>query len=229
MEYDYDTTKRKRGRFSRFFVLALAISIVAIAGVAVATLSHAPVTEPPEEIARPSLTTTTTTTATTTRVTTTVRTTAPTTKSAVAANAEPQDLTILPLSNAVIRPFSGDVLVFSSTMQDWRTHNGTDFAGTLGQTVRAAADATVTQVAADPLWGDTITFSCADGVTLRYCGVTPKAGLKAGTTVKVGDTVGTLTAIPAEQADKPHLHLEVKQGATWLDPVKWIGRETTEE
>lgn len=44
---------------------------------------------------------------------------------------------VKPTDTDVIKAFSGDTLVMSKTMGDWRTHNGTDYAGNIGDPVRA--------------------------------------------------------------------------------------------
>ena len=36
--------------------------------------------------------------------------------------------------------------------------------------------------------------------------------------MSAGQAIGTVTAVPAESADKPHLHLEVRRDAAYLDP-----------
>ena len=207
---------------NRFFLAALAVCAVAITGVAVATFSN-PQTDV-EDPNPPSTTTRSTTTKTTTTTTSsTIRTTTKTTAKPVVGT--PKELYVLPCSNEVWRAFSGDVLVYSPTMKDWRTHNGTDFVGTIGQTLRAACDGTVKTVAVDPLWGDTIELKTADGTVIRYYGAKAAVNLKVGQTVKAGDAIATLSEIPCEISDPPHLHLEIMQKAGYTDPVAFIGRE----
>lgn len=207
---------------NRFFLAALAVCAVAIAGVAVATFStpKTDVEDPnPPSTTAPSTNTTTITTTTSTTTKTTTKTTA---KPVVGT---PKELYVLPCSNEVLRPFSGDVLVYSPTMQDWRTHNGTDFVGTIGQTLKAVCDSTVKTIAVDPLWGDTIELKAVDGTVIRYYGAKAAVNLKVGQSVKAGDAIATLTEIPCEVSDTPHLHVEIMKQAGYTDPVAFIGRE----
>lgn len=218
-------------RFKRFisgrgFYVALAACLLAIGGVTVATFGERMFVRQPADSSdsvsdtRPveqkvsdqpdeRKTTTTTTAATTSAATTTT--------------APAADLYVLPLGNTLQQPYSGTELLYSVTMQDWRTHEGADFAGEQGQAVKALADGRVTAVESDVFWGERVTIDHGTGVQSTYCGLKPT--VKAGDTVKVGETIGTLSAIPCEQAQGLHLHLEMTVDGRTVDPVQAIGRE----
>ncbi len=159
---------------------------------------------------------------TTSRVTTTTKATTPTT----VVN---EPLFVLPGSNLLVKSFSGNTPVYSETMQDWRCHNGADFGGNEGMTVKAVADGTVKSVEQDAAWGGCIVVDHGFGVQSRYCGVT--ASVKQGAKVKAGDALGTLSGVPCESADGCHLHLEITVSGAFADPVKTIDKEvrTNEE
>ena len=67
--------------------------------------------------------------------------------------------------------FSGNELVYSATLGDWRTHNGADYAAPAGESVTAAKAGKVVSVSEDALWGGVVEVEDANGVTWRYCGV----------------------------------------------------------
>ncbi len=134
------------------------------------------------------------------------------------------DLYVLPLTNEVSRPFSNGELVFSETMQDWRVHNGVDFVGKEGDTVKAAATGRVSAIREDVLWGNTVEIDHGYGIVSRYCGVLAR-NIKVGDTVAVGESIGVLKTVPCEEADGPHLHLEVLSAGVPLDAVAVIGLE----
>lgn len=154
--------------------------------------------------------------------TTTVATT--TTATTAAPQAAPQDLYVLPLTNEVCARFSAGQPVYSATMGDWRTHNGVDFAGSAGQTVKAAADGTVRAVFTDVLWGDVMEIDHGFGIVTRYCGVSARH-VAVGDSVTVGEEIGVLSAVPCEASEGEHLHFEILSGSEYLDAVEVIGVE----
>ncbi len=225
-------SKRKyNSRFTRFiagsgFFGLLAICLLVVGGVAFAAFGKDMLqkddvdTEPTDEgqqVVERVTNVTDTRTTVTTRTTTASTTAAPTTGTPAAP------LFVLPGTNAVAKAFSGNTPVYSATMGDWRCHNGTDFSGNSGMTVKAIAEGTVKSVAEDAAWGGVVVVDHGFGVQSRYCGVT--ASVKKGAVVKAGDTLGSLMGVPCESADGCHLHLEITVAGAYADPVKTIDRE----
>ncbi len=231
------STIRKPSRFKKFlsgkgFYAVLALCLLVIAGVAFASFSDTlgakpkepdaetdptvgqQVVEPMTDVPDPRTTTVVTT------ASTTQRTTVPTTVQ-TAANSAP--LFVLPGSNNVSKAFSGDTPVYSKTMGDWRCHNGADFVGNEGMTVKAVADGTVKSISEDAAWGGVVVIDHGFGVNSRYCGVT--ASVKVGDVVKAADKLGMLSGVPCESADGCHLHLEIMVSDAYADPVRTIDRE----
>lgn len=218
------------GRIKHFFrrngvYLVLTFSLLAVAAVLVSgigerlvgkTKPQDPMDEPVEQIVtnQPDERTTSTTTSTTpkTQTTTTTETT----------EAAPQ-LYVLPLTNTVQKPFSMEAPLYSETMRDWRIHTGVDFAGDEGQTVKATAQGTVTEVKKDALWGGVITIDHGIGVVSRYYGVNPS--VKVGDKVKASTPIGKLMPIPFESMQKPHLHFEMTVDGVYVDPIEAIALE----
>ena len=124
----------------------------------------------------------------TTTTPTTTTTAAPTVDTGAATGA-PADLFVLPLTNEVTKGYSDGKPAYSETMNDWRVHNGVDFKGETGQTVKALADGTILKVEEDALWGKVVTIDHGFGIHSRYCGL-DAGGRKAGQTVKVGEAIG---------------------------------------
>ncbi len=223
----HESSRFKRFINGRGFYITLAACLLAVGGIAVATFGETLFVSEPQEASSTASElqpveqivtgqpddrkTTTTTTTTTAATTTTVTTTAA------------ADLYILPFGNLLQKAYSDGKPAYSITMGDWRTHDGADFAGKQGERVKALADGTVTAVEESSLWGTVITVDHGMEVLSRYCGV--KAAVKAGDTVKVGDTIGTLEAIPCEAGDAPHLHLEMQIDGNLVNPVTAIGLE----
>ena len=113
--------------------------------------------------------------------------------------------------------FSGNELVYSATLGDWRTHNGADYAAPAGESVTAAMAGKVVSVSEDALWGVVVEVEDANGVTWRYCGVAAPA-VKAGDSVTAAAALGTAGSIPAETSGDAHIHLECVKDGAYLDP-----------
>ena len=61
-----------------------------------------------------------------------------------------------PVENNVIKEFSGGKPVYSKTLSDWRTHEGTDFKSEKGNTVKSVAAGTIKDVYNDSSYGTTV-------------------------------------------------------------------------
>jgi len=125
---------------------------------------------------------------------------------------------VAPTAGEVIKPFSGDKLVYDQTMCDWRTHNGTDFSCTQGDTVFCIRDGKVLDVYEDGLMGYTVTVEHVGGIISSYSGLSSAAAVKKGDTVKMGAAVGTAggTAI-AESSQPYHVHVSVQKDGKYID------------
>lgn len=230
MDHSKEKTPFLKALAGKGLYFALAVCIVAVGGLATAGLTGS--FDDPDPMGTDTATTTaaeraveqkatnipdTRTTTTTTRMTTT-------TTAAAKTNA-PVDaqLMVLPMGNQLVQEFSNGKAVYSETMADFRTHDGTDFAGKAGDEVAAVSAGEVTAVKEDALWGKMLTIDHGHGITSTYCGVT--ASVKVGDRVKTGETIGALSDIPCELMTGPHLHLEIAVNGETVDPVEAIGLE----
>lgn len=124
-----------------------------------------------------------------------------------------------PVSGKVLNAYSGDELVYSSTLGDWRTHNGVDYAASRGAEVTAPAAGKVVEIGTDDKWGPVVAIEDASGRVWRVCGTTD-AKVKKGDTVSAGQTIGKVGSVSCECAEESHIHLEVMEGEKYLDPIK---------
>ena len=127
-----------------------------------------------------------------------------------------------PVSGRVLNAYSGDELVYSSTLGDWRTHNGVDYACAQDAQVCAPVGGKVTDVDTDGRWGSVVCIEDSAGRIWRVCGTADPA-VHTGDEVSVGQALGRAGSIPNECAEETHIHLEVMQGDTYLDPAKLLG------
>ena len=120
----------------------------------------------------------------------------------------------------VQREYSGEQLVFDPTMNDWRTHGGTDFSCDEGDTVMAVLDGAVTEIFEDAMKGHCIRIDHGAQLESLYCGVIALDNLKVGTSVSAGQTIGRAgNSVLAESAQECHVHLEMTESGAAVDPM----------
>ena len=130
---------------------------------------------------------------------------------------------IMPVDGEVSHPFSNGELVKSETLGVWKTHDGCDILCPLGTDVKSMSSGTVTEIREDPLWGVVVTIEQDNGLTAEYCGLAKELSVKTGQEIQEGAVIGkTSDTCQAEIVQQPHLHLGVKQGGKWIDPMSVI-------
>lgn len=120
-------------------------------------------------------------------------------------------------SEELIKQYSAGAPVYSATMKDWRIHTGADQAAQAGEELHACANGQVKSTYTDTMLGNVIVIEHGD-YEFSYCGVDEAFQVKEGDIVTKGQTIGTVTAVPCEAADQPHLHIEVRRDGVCLDP-----------
>lgn len=94
-----------------------------------------------------------------------------------------------PVAGEVLLDYSMDKAIYFSTMQQYRYNPSVVIAAKEGDTITAAADATVKKIYHDAQTGDSILFDLGNGYELTY-GQLTDITLKEGQQVKAGDTIG---------------------------------------
>lgn len=113
----------------------------------------------------------------------------------------------MPVNGEILKDFSTDTLQYSQTFGDMRLHPAVDIACKEGTFISSLADGKVLSVEESGTLGNVITLDHGDGLIVKYACV-KDAKVKAGSTVKGGDLIGTVGTIPCESSDQPHLHIE---------------------
>lgn len=132
---------------------------------------------------------------------------------------------IIPVSGEISHMFSNGELVKSETLGVWKSHDGCDILCELGTDVRSMSEGTVKEIKDDPLWGIFVVIEQSNGLEVHYCGLAKELNVKAGQQVKQGEIIGkTADTNQAEILQKPHLHLGVKQGGKWIDPLSVVDK-----
>ena len=130
---------------------------------------------------------------------------------------------IMPVEGEISHPFSNGELVKSETLGVWKTHDGCDILCPLGTDIKSMSAGTVTEIREDPLWGVVVVIEQNNGLTVEYCGLANELSVKTGQEIQEGAIIGkTSDTCQAEIVQEPHLHLGVKQGGKWIDPMSVI-------
>jgi hypothetical protein len=107
-----------------------------------------------------------------------------------------------------------------------RVHRGADLAASAGASVRCAADGVVTFAGQVPSAESSrgtlaVTVKGADGLRVTYMPLA-SVGVPVGAALDTGEAVGTLAASGDGSVGQPHLHLSVRNGDAYLDPVAML-------
>lgn len=128
-----------------------------------------------------------------------------------------------PLAGETIADYAMDCLSYNQTTRDWRVHNGVDIAAEAGTQVAAAAEGQVYTVYEDEIMGHTVVIRHEEGYVTTYSSLEADIPVKAGDTVTLGQTIGTVgdTAL-IETAMGPHLHFGVLHNDEAMDPDEFL-------
>ncbi|MBQ7039964.1 MAG: M23 family metallopeptidase [Clostridia bacterium] len=130
---------------------------------------------------------------------------------------------IAPVSGEVLIPYSGDKLVFSKTLQDYRGHSGTDVKAASLEKVLAAEKGVVKETRDDSLLGITIVIDHENGFESVYSNLSTENMVEVGEKVEKGMIISGVgnTAI-SESEEEPHLHFELYKDGKAVNPEEYI-------
>lgn len=117
---------------------------------------------------------------------------------------------IMPVEGEILVDYAMDKLVYSKTLEEWRTHSGIDIAGNFGDIVKAAADGKVIDAKKDPRLGYLVILEHSNGLKTLYANLKEEVAVKINQTVKQGDTLGWIGRTSTfESKEDTHVHFEV--------------------
>ncbi len=131
-----------------------------------------------------------------------------------------------PLNTVEIsKEYEIEELIYSQTMNDYRTHDGIDFSADVGAAVCAVTDGVIESIHPDPLMGQTVVIDHGDGLKSIYQNLALEmpSGIVAGVSVNAGDLIGAVgeTAL-IECAEDNHLHFELQLNKCTVDPGEYL-------
>ena len=128
-----------------------------------------------------------------------------------------------PVEGEILREFAKDNLVYSTTLDEWITHNGIDIAAEKTTVVKASAEGTVKSIKNDPRYGLTVVIEHVNGFSSVYSNLLTAEFVEEGEKVVQGQTIGTVgNTATFEIADESHLHFEILKNNESVDPELYL-------
>ena len=126
-----------------------------------------------------------------------------------------------PVVGEVVSEYAVNELIYCSTLKQWQTHSGMDYACETGATVVAVYDGTVYSVTYDLLNGNTVTVDHGNGLMTKYSSL-DSVSVVEGAKLKKGDTLGIAGNTAMSEVNLgTHLHFETLLDNVSVNPLQY--------
>lgn len=124
------------------------------------------------------------------------------------------------LEGEVQKMYSTDKVIYSKTLQQWKTHDGIDISAETDTTVKAIEKGVVESVYNDSFYGMTIEIEHINGYRSVYSNLENNVYVSVGETVVRGQKIGKVgnTSV-GEYLDDPHLHFMLYLNDKSINPT----------
>ena len=130
---------------------------------------------------------------------------------------------VMPVENPTDVQLYSDTMVYNSTLKRFSAHLATDFFASEGAPVYAVYDGVVESVDNSLLKGVSVTINHGDGLKTVYNSLEDADYISVNAKVKQGDIIGHVsTTNRQESASGAHLHFEVVENGTSINPSKYL-------
>lgn len=125
-----------------------------------------------------------------------------------------------PLDSEISKIFSSDKVIYSKTLELWKTHDGIDIKGDIGSNVVSIEKGKIEKVYEDSFLGYTVVIDHGQGYKSSYSNLSENIPVKQGEIVIKGEVIGQIsnTAI-GEIKDESHLHFMLIKDGNIIDPT----------
>ena len=125
-----------------------------------------------------------------------------------------------PINGEIQKPYSIDKVIYSKTLELWKTHDGIDIAAQIGESVKSIEKGTVEKVYEDSFYGTTIVIDHGQGYKSSYSNLNKKVNVKEKQNITKGQLIGKIsnTSI-GEIKDESHLHFTLFKDNNNVDPT----------
>lgn len=133
---------------------------------------------------------------------------------------------IMPVFGEITFDYATDKLVYSKTLEDWRTHSGIDIAAEKGAPVKVVADGVVSEIKDDPRLGIIIIVDHNSGIQTVYANLLSDEMVVPNQKVEQGDLIGAVgNTANFESAEQSHLHFEVLKNVDPVNPSTYLPKK----
>lgn len=133
---------------------------------------------------------------------------------------------IMPVASVKDVTTYSDTMVYNSTLKRFSAHLATDFFASEGTPVFAVYDGVVESVDNSLLQGVSVTIDHGNGLKTVYNSLEDADYVTVNAKVKQGDIIGHVsTTNRQESADGAHLHFEVVENGSSINPSKYLAIE----
>lgn len=132
---------------------------------------------------------------------------------------------IIPVNGEILNEFSGNDLVYSVTLKEYRVHKGIDIKAPILSQVYATANGVVESIKKDSLMGISIIIDHNNGFKSVYSNLSSPDMVKQGQSVKKGEIINGVgdTAL-IETGIDAHLHFELIKDGVQVNPEEYFNQ-----
>ena len=114
-------------------------------------------------------------------------------------------------------------LVYSETLQMWKTHPGIDIKAEVGEEVISVCEGKVINIKEDSFYGVTVIIQDDNEVEYVYSNLDNKVLVEKNSKVSQGQKIGVVgVSASGEIADKSHLHFEIIKDKEQINPAEFL-------
>jgi len=140
---------------------------------------------------------------------------------------ENREIPVWPVSEAdIVCGYQTDGLIWSEDLQQWQTHEATDFSANAGEAVFAVLDGVVSEAYSDSLYGNTVIIDHGNGRVISYSSLSTLNLISVGQKVKKGEAISAAGECIAEHSTGIHVHIEYFLNGKRMDFEQFMKEET---
>ncbi|MEG2348691.1 MAG: M23 family metallopeptidase [Clostridia bacterium] len=125
-----------------------------------------------------------------------------------------------PLSGEIIKIFSPDKVIYSKTLELWKTHEGIDIKANISDSVKSIEKGIVEKVYEDAFYGETIVIDHGQGYKSSYSNLDKDVYVKEKQSIIKGKVIGKVSnSSIGEIKDEPHIHFMLLKDNNIIDPT----------